>query len=269
MLKSLEPFIGITCDVSVRKRRKTTKHTRDCQLICDYRYPQAVKQAGGFPILLPLAYSSAVVRRYLDQIDGLVIVGGDDVDPRLYGEKRRRGTGTVYGPRLYFERKLYKEALRRKLPILGVCYGMQLINVLEGGTLFQDIKRDAKSNLSHRDKKHPFHKVRLAVKSRLGKIFRRKLMEVHTDHHQAVSRVAPGFRPVAFAEDGIIEAIECDRKEILAVQWHPERMLQNSDTQRLFEAFVQLCLDHMGRKRRRAAARHGALRRKKNRKKRS
>lgn len=230
-------FIGITCDVQSRRLKA---EERRCQFVCDYRYPEAVKQGGGVPILLPVAYSSKVINRYIDQIDGLIIVGGDDVDPRLYGEKRKKGTGTVYGPRLYFERRLYKEARRRRMPILGVCYGMQLINVLEGGTLFQDIRRDAKSRFPHRGP-NPSQKVRIDTRSRLGRIIGRGTLAVYHDHHQAVSRVAPSFRPVAFAPDGIIEAIESDAREIVAVQWHPERTMKHPDSKRLFKWFVRLC----------------------------
>lgn len=244
-MRKRDPIVGITCDVQVPKRKR---FARQCNLVCDYRYTEAVKRAGGYPVLLPIAYRSDIIRTTLDQTDGLVIVGGDDVDPRLYGEKRRSGTGTVFGPRFYFERRLYREARRRKLPILGVCYGMQLINVLEGGTLFQDIRRDAKSRMSHRDKSDPYHKVRLNTKSRLGKIIGRAAVSVHSDHHQAVSRVAPGFRPVAFAPDGIIEAIEGESKEVFAVQWHPERALKHHETKRLFNAFVRMCRTHARRR---------------------
>ena len=235
-MRRSEPFVGITCDVQIPKAGPAAY-----ELLCDHRYPEAVKRAGGYPVLLPIALRDAVIRRYLDGIDGLIIVGGDDVDPRLYGERRRDGTGTVFGPRLRFERKLYRGARRRTLPILGICYGMQLVNVLEGGSLYQDIRRDARSPMDHQDRVRPHHRVRLQSGTRLGRILGGRTLSVHSDHHQAVSRVAPGFRPVAFAEDGVIEAIEGDSEEILAVQWHPERTLDSPATRRLFRSFVGLC----------------------------
>ncbi len=236
-MKVKEPFIGITCEVKrVRERNKFFY-----ELQCDYRYPEAVKQAGGYPVLLPIARKQSFIKRYLDQIDGLVIVGGDDVSPRLYGEKKKEGTGEVSPVRLSFERKLYAEARRRDLPILGICYGMQLINVLEGGTLFQDIRRDAKSEMDHRDKKNPFHSIHTNRSSRLGKVLGKKVISAMSEHHQAVCRVAPHFRPVAFSPDGIIEAIESDAEKIFAVQWHPERTLKSPATQKLFKAFIRLC----------------------------
>lgn len=231
-----EPFIGVTCDVQIPKRKVSAY-----ELLCDHRYPEAVKKAGGYPVLLPMAPKQAMINRYLDGIDGLIIVGGDDVDPRLYGEECKSGTGTVFKPRLDFERKLYREARRRRMPIFGICYGMQLINVLEGGTLFQDIRRDAKSTFRHRYKKWPFHRVEIDANSHLYEIVGQHRAMVHSDHHQAVCRLAPGFKPVAFAPDGIIEAIEDESRRIIAVQWHPERSLRSATTKRLFRTFIELC----------------------------
>ncbi|MFH1725364.1 MAG: gamma-glutamyl-gamma-aminobutyrate hydrolase family protein [Elusimicrobiota bacterium] len=231
-----EPFIGITCDVHI-----PSAEPRAYELFCDHRYPDAVKEAGGFPVLLPIGRRPRIIRRYFDGIDGLIIVGGDDVDPRLYGERPKPGTGAVFPPRLRFERELYQGARLSKLPILGVCYGMQLINVLEGGTLFQDIKRDAKSKKIHQGGKGVGSRIRIDPRSRLRRILGTTSLRVLCDHHQAVSRVAPRFRPVAFAEDGIIEAIESDRAEILAVQWHPERAPGSGPTKGLFRSFVRMC----------------------------
>jgi len=234
--KKEEPFIGITCDVQIPREGAAAY-----ELLCDHRYPESVKRAGGYPVLLPIGNREAVIRRYLDGIDGLIIVGGDDVDPRLYGEKPHDGTGTVFAPRLRFERRLYRGARRRELPILGICYGMQLINVLEGGSLFQDIQRDAQSPRNHQDKARPSHRVRIEKGTRLRRILGRTTISVHSDHHQAVSRVAPGFHPVAFAPDGIIEAIEGDSERLLAVQWHPERTLESDASRRLFRSFIRVC----------------------------
>jgi putative glutamine amidotransferase len=227
--------IGITCEVLLPERGPAAYN-----LLCDHRYAEAVKRAGGFPLILPIAQRPAVIRRCLDAIDGLVIVGGEDVDPALYGERKKPGTGTIFGPRLRFEQALYRGARRRKLPMLGVCYGMQLINVLHGGTLHQDIARDAQSRQDHRDKRRPLHTVRFERGSRLARIVGTTSTRVHCEHHQAVNRLARGFRAVAHAKDGLIEAMESDAEQVLAVQWHPERTLDSRATQRLFRHLVGL-----------------------------
>ena len=229
-----EPFIGITCDVRVPRARQ-----RDYDLVIDHRYAEIVKNAGGYPVILPLARRHNVIRRYLDGIDGLIIVGGDDVDPRLYGERPKPGTGKVFKKRLEFEIQLYHDAHRMGMPILGICYGMQLVNVLEGGTLFQDIRRDAKSKRNHRNRRKPRHRIRVERNSRLGQLAGKPVALVWSEHHQAVSRLAPGFRPVAFAPDGIIEAIENDNENILAVQWHPECTPRSRLTRALMRFFLR------------------------------
>ena len=236
MKKKREPFIGITCDVKVPDDK-----IKEYELICDHRYPEAVKGAGGYPVLLPIAQKKGIIARYLDGIDGLIIVGGGDVDPKLYGEKPRRGTKIEFPLRLKFERKIYLGARRRKLPVFGICYGMQFINVLEGGTLFQDITRDARSPMKHDNKKKPYHHVNLLSGSYLRKVVGRDRISVHSEHHQAVAKVAPGFTAVALSKDGIIEAIESKQKQIFAVQWHPERTLISPSTKRLFREFVKQC----------------------------
>jgi len=231
-----EPFIGISCDVRVPRGRSEA-----WEILLDHRYAEAVKNAGGYPVLLPIARRPRVIERYLDELDGVVIVGGDDVHPRLYGEAPKAGTRKVFAPRLFFEKRLYRSARRRGLPLLGICYGMQLVNVLEGGALFQDIRRDARSRRNHRSRRDPHHDVHIEAGSRLRRIVGRETVSVHSEHHQAVSRVAPGFRPVAFAPDGIIEAIEGEDENVLAVQWHPERTLRSPASRKLFASFVRLC----------------------------
>ncbi|MGH7965068.1 MAG: gamma-glutamyl-gamma-aminobutyrate hydrolase family protein [Candidatus Binatia bacterium] len=240
------PLIGITCE-AVSKRRDFSAY----DLVCDHRYATAVKDAGGHPVLLPIAHQRAVLHRYLEGIDGLVIVGGDDVDPKLYGEPPERSTRIIFSKRTAFESWLYKAGKRRELPILGICYGMQLINALEGGTLHQHLpdKREGGQVDHHKSRKRTQHTVRLLPGTRLQQIFRVRHAVVASQHHQAVRDLASGFVPAAVADDGIIEAIEhASFPQILAVQWHPERLPQSVVTRRLFRAFVRTCARYRERR---------------------
>lgn len=239
------PLIGVTCE-ALSKR----KDFADYGLYCDHRYAAALKDAGGHPVLLPIAKRARVMRRYLEGIEGLVIVGGDDVDPRLYGERPGRRTKVNYGPRTAFEAWLYRAGKRRRLPILGICHGMQLVNVLEGGSLHQDLAPPRRGpKVDHRGKgggrSHP---VLVAPGTRLKRLLGVPRLAAPTEHHQAVKIVAPGLRAAAYAEDGVIEAVEDPRRpELFLVQWHPERAPKSLVTKRLFKAFVRSCARYAAR----------------------
>jgi putative glutamine amidotransferase len=227
--------IGITCE-ALPKRGEGGEYA----LYCDARYARAVRQAGGHPVLLPITDSRSELRRTLDELDGLVIVGGDDLDPRMYGEARSPRTRLVLSQRTAFEKALYGSGHGRRLPVFGICYGMQLVNVLEGGSLLQHIE-------GHRGRRP--HRVTVAPRTALSKALGSRRIEVTTSHHQAVGRLGGGFRAAALADDGIIEAIENARRpEILAVQWHPERRPGSLHTRRLFRHFIRTCVAYRARR---------------------
>lgn len=229
-----KPIIGITCEVN-----KLKPYFSQFELSCDYRYVRAILRAGGIPILIPINPYRKEVTKLLRHIDGLVIVGGADIHPNFYGEKSTKKVRSVYRGRIYFETWLYRMAQKKKIPVLAICYGMQLLNVIYEGVLHQDIRSDIKGSRDHCSKRHPLHAVRIQPGSLCHRIFRRNSFLVYSDHHQAVKSLGRSLRISAFSDDGVIEAIEGPPRTI-AVQWHPERQPKDPVQKRLFRYFIRI-----------------------------
>jgi putative glutamine amidotransferase len=180
----------------------------------------------------------------LAQATGLVLSGGVDVDPQLYGERRHPETHDPQPSRDFFELMLLEEALRRDLPVLAICRGHQLLNVFLGGKLIQHITGD-----SHRAELEPprasaWHEVSLAANSRLAGILGEGRTLVNSRHHQGVApeMVADGLRATALSPDGLVEALESERQRwLVGVQWHPERPEMADTMAPLFAAFTEAC----------------------------
>ncbi len=233
--KSLgKPVIAITCEVL-----KSRPYFAEFDLCCDYRYVRAILRAGGIPILIPINPFRRDVQRLLDRIHGLVIIGGADIHPHFYGEKSKEKVKPMYRGRTYFEMDLYRDALKKRVPVLAICYGMQLLNVIYGGTLYQDIPSEVKGARNHRSKRQPVHRVDIQPGSLCYKIFRKKSLQVHSQHHQAVKLPGRSLKITAVSEDGIPEAIEGPSRTV-AVQWHPERQPKDPAQTRLFKYFLHL-----------------------------
>jgi putative glutamine amidotransferase len=230
-----KPVIGITCEVIKQKR-----WFAEFDLLCDYRYIRAIIRAGGIPMLLPINPFPRDAARLLRHIDGLVFVGGADIPPSFYGEKPTRKVQPMYRGRTYFEIWLYRAARRKNIPVLAICYGMQLLNVIHGGTLHLDIPSEVKDSAAHRSRREPLHRVTVQPGSLTQRIFRRASFVVHSDHHQAVKKLGRGLRVTAVSDDGIPEAIEGPER-VIAVQWHPERQPRDPVQRRLFRHFIGLC----------------------------
>jgi putative glutamine amidotransferase len=217
-------------------------------------YLAGVVEAGGLPVLLPpsaLASGPAAARQALAMVDGLLMIGGADIDPIRYGAPAHHETQDTRPDRDQWEVELAREALARDLPLLGICRGMQLLNVAAGGTLYQHLP-EVVGNHGHRPAIGTYGVVR--VQTAPGSLVAAVLgdeVKVNCQHHQALDRIGTGLVPVAWADDGAVEAVEAagaaesvtgaDRF-VVAVQWHPEI----GDDQRLIAALVRAAEDRLG-----------------------
>jgi len=205
-------------------------------------YVEAVVKAGGVPILLP--HETPLADAYINQIAGFIITGGDfDIDPAIYGAKEKHPKTQTKPKRTDFEAEMTRLALAENKPILGICGGMQLINVILGGTLIQHVP-DVTGNSLHEqkdDRKNPAHTVKITPGSLLYKITAKDSIKVNSTHHQAVEKPGKGVKVTAEAPDGIIEAIEYPAHPFcLGVQWHPEFHADpEGKDAKIFAAFVR------------------------------
>jgi putative glutamine amidotransferase len=175
--------------------------------------------------------------------DGVVIAGGDDVDPTLYGREVLPESKVKVDPgRDAIDFPVFEEAWRDRLPVLGICRGLQVVNVARGGTLIQHLPLESPSHIEHRQPKKPNrrdHPVTLRAGTRLSEIAESSEIAVNSRHHQAVDRPAEDFVVTATAPDGVIEALEArDGRWLVAVQWHPENLHDDPASKRLFREFV-------------------------------
>jgi len=204
----------------------SANHTENTSRIAD-AYVNAVLEAGGTPILIPLINDEKVLEEIVARIDGLILSGGGDIYSPLFGEELHPSVESYDLERDRCEMALVKQAAERQMPILGICRGSQVINVAFGGSLIQDIPSQVpESTVNHNQEETrevPTHSVRITPESRLHQITQAEQIMVNSVHHQAVKSVAPGFKAVAWSEDGVIEAIESTEEKVLwGVQWHPE-----------------------------------------------
>lgn len=210
----------------------------------NHEYCCAILSAGGLPIILPLTTDPDTLRRYAEMCHGLLLTGGHDIAPAIYGEETRPDCGEVVPERDEMEIKLLDMFMASDKPILGICRGIQLINAHLGGTLYQHIPAQYETELVH-NQPAPFHipSHSVSLSEPLGSLLGCTSLAVNSLHHQAVKPPAPGLQVTALSPDGLIEAL-CDpkRKFFHAVQWHPEKMT-DSASKAVFAAFVAACRD--------------------------
>jgi putative glutamine amidotransferase len=227
----MRPFIGVTCSSDAAGQPLVNAH-----------YVRALLIAGALPVPLPYVRSEGEAEEVLARLEGVVFSGSDDLDPALWNEPRHERTVLMHPARMDSELLYARAALARRAPALGICGGMQTLNVCAGGSLHQhvpDVTGGQPAKVEHSDASYGGrHEVAIDAGSRLATLLGRSV-KVNSHHHQAVNRLGEGLRIVARAPDGIVEAWEAPgRPFLLGVQWHPERMADESGSTRLFEALV-------------------------------
>ena len=206
-------------------------------------YVNRVLEAGGAPVMLPLTEDGETVRRIVDSLDGLLLTGGPDVNPVLYGDEKRECCGEPAPMRDVTEGLALARALERDIPVLGICRGHQFLNAALGGTLWQDIPAECPSEVCHRQPMPytaPRHSVHLTPGTPLAEAIGANVMQVNSCHHQAVKDLAPALLPMAEAPDGIVEALYLPGKRFVwGVQWHPEMLAwEDADSKSIFRALI-------------------------------
>ncbi|MCD6361208.1 MAG: gamma-glutamyl-gamma-aminobutyrate hydrolase family protein [Armatimonadetes bacterium] len=236
-----DPLIAVTCSY-----RDSGDSPWSAIQLTPQLYLDAIQMAGGIPLLIPCLEESAAIERLMQTADGLLVTGGPDFDPREYGQQPRAKFGAVSPERDQLDRVAVRFALERPdMPILGICRGIQSINVIAGGTLIQDIPSEVENPLKHSQSGAMYYGTHdISVEeSRLREIVGGERISVNTSHHQAVLEPAPGWRVVARADDGVVEAIERQEGGFgLGCQFHPEVMIRHDERMAaIFRAFVGAC----------------------------
>ncbi len=207
-------------------------------------YFEGICAAGGLPVMLPLNAGEGDLDSLYGLCDGLLFTGGHDVNPELYGQRPLAQCGTLCPARDRLEEHLFHRAFTDNKPVFGICRGIQLINVLLGGTLYQDLPAEHPSPIDHH-MTPPYDRVCHTVRldGPLSQLLGKHELGVNSYHHQAVRDVAPHLTPIAWSPDGLVEAAYCSKKKFLwAVQWHPEFSYRiDPSGLSLFHAFVRSC----------------------------
>lgn len=205
-------------------------------------YMRAIEQAGGIPVVVP-PLAEAALEPLLDSAAGICLSGGPDLDPVAYEARRHELTGPSWRALDRFELALTRAADARRVPILAICRGLQVLNVARGGTLHQHLPDVVGSRISHRQTKpagQPTHSVKLTPRSRLATILGSPRLRVNSFHHQAADTLGAGLVATAWAADGTIEGVEAlDRDFVLGVQWHAETLTGRAGHSALFPAFIE------------------------------
>lgn len=235
----MKPIIGITGNISLL--------SKDQPFNVNYSplgFSMAIEKAGGSPIILPIMNSDNA-KELISIVDGLLLTGGEDVSPKFYNEEPRMVIGPTSPERDQSEILLLKEALKQHKPILGICRGMQLINVVLGGSLYQDLSENKQITLQHVQKTkphHPTHSITVKEGSHIAQIYQSGDY-VNSFHHQVLKEIASGLTVTAWSQDNVVEAVELfeDFQSLIGLQWHPElnALRNNEQSFAIFADLVQ------------------------------
>lgn len=208
-------------------------------------YMQGLGAAGGIGVMLPLTDDPAVLKEIVSRVDGILLTGGSDVSPALYGEPKAAFCGENDPQRDRMETRLIELALQADKPMFGICRGIQILNTVLGGTLYQDLKTQTGTDLVHSmDKPYDrtVHEVTVLPDTPLAALYGPGPLAVNSRHHQGIKALAPALRAQAVAPDGLMEAVYLPGyRFVQAVQWHPEHRWQVAESQKILRSFVEAC----------------------------
>ena len=247
MAPSARPMIGLTATTCPHPRSGAPMEA------LNRRYIEAIYDAGGIPVLIPTNLPSEAATALLARLDGLLLTGGGDIDPDQYGGEAHEAVHEVLPARDAMELALTKIAVAEGIPFLGVCRGLQVVNVALGGTLYQDLPSQYHRPLKHSrdavtERTLLTHTVKIAEDSRVRRLLGAEEIKVNSLHHQGIRALAEGLKPVAWSSDGLIEAVELpDHPFGVAVQWHPEWLYREHPIhQALFRGLVDAAAHRKG-----------------------
>ena len=239
-----KPLIGLTLDLENNK-----SYSKFPWYAIRQNYCSAISNMGGIPI--PLVYDINSINTMVEKLDGFVITGGAfDINPSYFSEKKKFKTVVTKEDRTEYEIRLCNKVLKKNLPLLGICGGQQLMNIVYGGSLIQDINKEVDTNIKHEQpnpRNQTSHTVNIKKNTFLSTIIKKRKINVNSAHHQAVKRVGSGLNVNAVASDGIIEGIEDKSLNFcVGLQWHPEFLIEESDKQ-VYKKFLEVAKNNVKR----------------------
>ncbi len=243
----MKAIIGISInslrDISQNDVGQIGVEGQDWQLVAA-DYIRAIERNGGLPILIPNVKNMEDMSLVLDKLDGLLLSGGHDVNPRTYKERNSGKAGNFDNIRDHQEIFMTEYALEKDIPILGICRGLQVLNVTLGGTIHQNLPSAGffAHSMSNSLRNEPSHSLKILEDSPLYEIFKRDEIWTNSYHHQGINELGKGLKVAALSEEGLIESVYLDGKKFaLGVQWHPEMMYDNEEMNLIFKKFINAC----------------------------